>query len=347
MAYFEPSRRLARDYRRAMDEALWLSVDTVLDQIVRDGQMPSPDPAADRRRGELTGPLDYGAYFDLVLTPPALEELTRDIAEEATLLLAARHAEPAEVRMPAAGRGDAPPRVTNFSSDDYTPAELDRLDRWFDIEPDNAMGLTGVSAAELDHARGCFAEAMAQLRRAVPEIHGEVLETIGEVIIARPDGDQRFDYDAASSFALWGAFTINAASHPSWPRFYRTIVHEAGHNLLFAIARDTPLVTNDPDERRYSPLREAFRPVDGIYHAAFVSAREAMAFDRLLSRHENGDRITDAEAEAIDAMLQASVLSFWDCTGVLREDAQISPLGEAILAECEDYMRAHFAVEEA
>jgi len=46
-------------------------------------------------------------------------------------------------------------------------------------------------------------------------------------------------------------------------------------------------------------------------------------------------------------MLQASVLSFWDCTEVLRAEAQISPLGEAILAECEDYMRAHFAIEPA
>jgi len=296
MAYFEPSRELARGYRRAMDEALWLSVGIVLDQIVRDGQMPPPDPAAVRRRGEATGPLDYGAYFDLVLTPPALEELTRDIAQEATLYLAARHGEPADVRMPHGGRGGAMPRVTNFSAPDHAQVEIERMERWFDIEPENAMGLSAVSAAELDHARACMAEAMEHLARAVPEIHGEVLELISDVVIARPDDRKRFDFDAVSSFALWGAFAINVTSHPAWPRYYRTIVHETGHNLLFAIARDTPLVTNEPDERRYSPLREAFRPVDGIYHAAFVSAREAMAFDRLLARHERGDRIADADA---------------------------------------------------
>jgi len=349
MSYFEPSRDRARELRRAMDQALWISVGLVIDQIALDGQMPAPSSASqsDRRRGEPTGPLDYGAYFDLVLNPPAMDEVPRAVAAEATMFLAARFAEPAGVRMPDGGRAGALPRVSNFSAPDYTAADLDRMDRWFDIEPDNAMGLTGVSAADLDHARGCFALAMEQLRRAVPELHGEVMETIRDVIIARPDGQQRFDYDAASSFALWGAFIVNAASHTTWPRYYRTIVHEAGHNLLFAMARDTPLVTNEPDERRYSPLREAFRPVDGIYHAAFVSAREAHAFDRLLARHEAGERLAESEAEAIDQMLQASVLSFWDCTEVLRADAQISPLGEAILAECEAYMRAHFAIEPA
>ena len=68
-----------------------------------------------------------------------------------------------------------------------------------------------------------------------------------------------------------------------WWQYIPRLIHEYSHNLLFGIARNEPLVFNDPEERDESPLRQDLRPMDGIYHALFVSAREALAMRAILS----------------------------------------------------------------
>ena len=87
----------------------------------------------------------------------------------------------------------------------------------------------------------------------------------------------------ASSFSLWGALALNSEAHPDWWQYIPRLIHEYSHNLLFGIARNEPLVFNDPEERYESPLRQDLRPMDGIYHALFVSAREALAMRAILS----------------------------------------------------------------
>lgn len=339
MTYFEPSVQRAQECRRAMDEALWTSVRSVLADRAGGGLA---DPAAKARP---TGPLDYGAYFDLVLPPPGLAELPDEVREEATAYL--------ERRLPQMegrpSRGDLStlemPEVTNLSQECYSPAQIDRFRRWWDIEPDNAMGLTGVSVDEFDAASKLLATALGHLRGAAPDLHGEVLALVSDIVMARPDGSQRMDYGGATSFSLWGAFAINSTAHDGWPRYYRTLVHETGHNLLFAMARDEPLVGDAPEDRHVSPLRSDLRPMDGIFHAAFVSARESLAFDLLLCRHEKTGCLSDQEAEEFNDLLETSVLAFTDCETTLRKDARLTPLGLAILDECASYMRSNFLVE--
>src|SRR5690606_17433047 len=128
-------------------------------------------------------------------------------------------------------------------------------------------------------------------RMAAPALHAEVEIIVRDIVLAKPDGSNLIDYGGASSFGLWGAITINVETHCDWTQFYRQIVHETGHNLLFAIARGEPLVKADPSLRRPSPLRDDLRPLDGIFHAAYVSAREALAFEALLQRHDDGGKL--------------------------------------------------------
>ncbi|MDE8650301.1 aKG-HExxH-type peptide beta-hydroxylase [Novosphingobium album (ex Liu et al. 2023)] len=334
MNYFEPSVARARECRRAMDEALWSSVR----QLLADGEAgaPASDPA-------ITGPtdlLDYGAYFDLTLVPPAEAEVPAGARASATRHLLGRLALADDLEPRT-----APPRVTNFSAETYSADQMERMRRWWDTEPANRMAIT--RATDDEFARACeqAAIAMAHLRDAAPELHGEVETIVLDIVFSRPDGTNLINYGGASSFALWGAVTINAETQREWAQLYRQIVHETGHNLLFGMAREQPLVMDNPAERRPSPIRADARPMDGIFHAAFVSAREALAFDLLLCRHEDVGCLSDDDAGVFADLLELSVLAFWDCIETLRAEARLTELGQAILADCEAYMTANFAVE--
>jgi HEXXH motif-containing protein len=337
MNHFQPSIARARGLRWALDEALWTSARDMLDELGED----IPPPAPVETRACPTHLLDFAAYFDLdqcmrpdLRTPP--ERKDRAVAHLAGRLSAA---------VPLAPEA-APPRISNFDPTFYTPEQLDRMSRWWDAEPANRMALSRASDAEYTRSLREIDKALDYLRQAAPEIHGELEFVIRDVVLAKPDGTNLINYSGASSFGLWGAITINAETQCEWIQFYRQLVHELGHNLLFAIARDTPLVKADPSVRRPSPIRADPRPLDGIFHAAFVSAREAVALEQLLSWHEDGGELAGDDAEIIADTLELSVLAFWECLETLRGDEQgPTEFGEAVLADCEAYMAANFALE--
>lgn len=342
MNYFEPSPDRARECRAAMERALWTSVRPFLAEPVT----TAPDrlelpPMPSRARA-----LDFGAYFDLALPYPGAAPLPESVKHEARTFLASRFDEAfAETDHGEAAASPALPAISNLSPACFTDEQIGRLSRWWDIEPENAMSLTGVADFELARARGLIETAFARLHDCAPELFEEICTIIGEIVIARPDGSHRASFGGVSSFALWGAIAINFDCTNDWPTCFRSVVHEAAHNLLFGIARNEPLVADDPAIRRPSPLRDDARPLDGTFHAAFVSARECLALDRLLICHERHGTLTPTEVRAVEEMLENSVISFWNCVEVVRRDANPTLLGEQILAECEVWMRANFALE--
>jgi HEXXH motif-containing protein len=295
------------------------------------------------------GPLDYGAYFDLALPHPSLAATTAGVQLEAKSFLRDRlHGTPGVRADCAEGepsrRG---PAVTVLSEACYSAASLERFKRWWDIEQENAMGLEAPRHTDETAARSALATALERLRLSAPDLHGEVEALITDIVLATSDGSQHFVFFGASSFALWGAMTVNVSAHDHWIGYLQTVVHEAAHNLLFALAREAPLVLNDPNVRYQSPLREDARPMDGIFHAAFVSARESLALDALLRWHEASAGLVDAEIELAEGLLSDSVIAFRRCSDILAANARLTPLGEAILAECEAFMTSAFAVHEA
>lgn len=316
---------------------MWASVRTILAGRVTDLPANAVDPSD-------TAALDYAAYFDIAMAYPGGGELSEaDKADAAGRLARRLRGAAGNDRYPPVE--PAAPRITNLSPEFYSPAEIDRLKRWWDIEPDNSLGLTAATFEEFEAARAWLPFAMRKLRDCAPELHDEIVAIVNEVVIARPDGSQQLDYGAASSFALWGTLAVNAAAHDGWTRYYRTIVHESAHLLLFGLARQEPLVTDAPDRRHASPLRTDPRPMDGIFHAAFVLARECLAFDRLLCRHEETECLLPEDVASLESLLEASVVAFWECDERLRAGAGLSPLGEAVLGECEVFMRANFLLD--
>lgn len=341
MNYFEPSAERARQCREAMERALWTSVRPFL--ALPDGAAPEvPDSSSLPARARA---LDYGAYFDLALPYPGEAPVPESVKQEARAYLAARLDQAAAEAGPIeAATSPALPFIANLSTRFYSDDQIRRLSRWWDIEPENAMGLTGIAEAELEKARRLIETAFAHLHDCAPELCEEICTIVSEIVVARPDGSQRADFGGVSSFALWGAIALNFDYFEDWPTCLRSVVHEAAHNLLFGLARNGPLVADDPSVRRLSPLREQPRPLDGIYHAAFVSARESLALDNLLSFHERHGNLSATDVRISQDLLESSVIAFWNCVETVRDEATLTPLGEQILSECESWMRANFVL---
>lgn len=294
-------------------------------------------PALNFPSGWSPSPLSYGAYFDLLV---GSTHGFQDRSAEAEAWLCTDLAS-----VPRAAGNPEHPVVSTLSGAHYTEAEIARFIRWWDIEPDNVMSLRGLDEASLPAASIEVRRALDALRAADAELADETGQLIRQVVLAQPDGSQLLDFGGASSFALWGAVAINARVHRDWRDYLKTLVHESAHLLLFAIAREEPLVENDPGERYSSPLRADRRPMDGIFHAAFVSARESLAIDACLARlDERPDVFDHGSREVFEAALRSSVLAFEDCVRAIARDGRLTALGRSVLEGTTEYMRKSFSI---
>jgi HEXXH motif-containing protein len=290
----------------------------------------------------LLEPLVFGAYFDLMASPEGAEAGS----PAAQAWLGSRFSGLGSAAVPHEALADsAAPRISTLTLLHYSEQEMACWRRWLDTEPDNAMVLMGLDEASLQVEAEKILKALQFLARCAPELCAELTVLTRDILVARPGGGQLLDFRGASSFALWGAIAVNQQAHPHWWCYVSTLVHETAHSLLFARAREEPLVLNDPDARYLSPLRADARPMDGIFHAAFVSAREACALDQCLAfLGEQTDPESTSLAAIFEAELAGSVCAFWDCCDQISKYGQLSALGQRILDEARDFVSEHFTV---
>lgn len=170
MNHFDPSRIRGEALRRDMDRALWQSVCEILG--LSDTASKSP------LRGR---PVDYAAYSDLVLDHPkgiVLPQAARDVAASALKAQLVRG-------RPAQEHSDNLPRIANFDLSGFSTDEIGRLDRWWDTEERNPMGLSQVTGGDFSDLRSRVLVAFDLMREADPELFGETLAIIDEIVLAR------------------------------------------------------------------------------------------------------------------------------------------------------------------
>lgn len=238
------------------------------------------------------------------------------------------------------------PRVVTLAAPYFSHTEIASLCRWWDTEPLNALCLEPIAADTLAQAQIHVHQALAQLALCAPEMHAELCTIVTDIVMAQAGASRRMVFGGISSFAAWGAICLNQPAHTHWTEYFKQLVHETAHLLLFAIAREQPLVLNDASERHASALRDDNRPIDGIFHAAFVSAREAYALDAWLNwqaTHPPDTTSTDDVAR-VEQALERSVLAFWDCCEQLDTHAKLSELGLQVLSETRAYVQDAFEV---
>ena len=315
---FHPDPARARELDARMHDALADSLAYIGTRLVEAAHVEG-DPFAEQvaaiRAGARFGPEVFGTYYRLSF---ALLEDDFVTAGEARAAIAA--ARPAGDGLIRSRWGD--------------PAIAERIGIYADRMAGETSGIVAATQAEAEAFFARLDEGFALLDHACPELAGEIRAILREVVVAAPDPASEMAFDGASHYQLWGLLLLNAQHHETRLAVAEVLAHEAGHSLLFGFTIDAPLTLNGDDERYASPLRPDPRPMDGIYHATYVSARMSYAMRRLA----DSPALSSAERAQARAQMERDMRSFDAGHSVVAEHGRLSEPGAALMASARAFM---------
>src|SRR5690606_17745163 len=183
--------------------------------------------------------------------------------------------------------------------------------------------------------RECISNALDLMEKLIPHMAEEFYALIHEIVLAssaKEDGEMRFD--GASSYMLWGSLFLNVDEKKSSLEMMETLIHESSHSFLFGICVEEALVRNEDDAIFHSPLRPDPRPMDGIYHATYVSARMHYA----ISEATQSPLFDLAQREEANKLLQSSYRAFSNGYQVVKNHGDLTQTGKELMREAFTYM---------
>ena len=218
--------------------------------------------------------------------------------------------------------------------DAETAAHTARFQRMMNSDPTSDFDFLPPPQDLALEFRARFHSGFSLIERSIPELAAEIRAIISQVLMAVGDPGKAAEFDGGSSYSIWGAMFLNASSHDNDVAMAEVIAHESAHCLLYGLAVDEPLVLNPDDEFFPSPLRPDDRPMDGIYHATFVSARMHWAMSRLI---ESGQLDTRACDMAMQASLKTGKIFMTDIKPLQRMH-NYTDTGKQVMAGAKAYM---------
>ena len=267
-------------------------------------------------------PLAFSCYCDLVI---AIEQ--DDMAEARGLIQNI-------IALPPHPGG---PDVLDLG-DPQTDPHGGRYARFLNTDPDTNFEIFPPTATASQSCRRQICDAFAMMDAADPELSAEIRALLREIVLAAGTEDPKaMTFDGASAFLLWGGIIINANRRDGALGMAQMLAHESSHNLLFGMCTDEPLLLNDPEERYPSPLRVDLRPLEGIYHATFVSARMYRVVKNLLAV---GGLTPEVTAKA-QKDLAENARYFSQGYATVQQHGRLTAIGEIIMTNAADYMKAN------
>lgn len=256
----------------------------------------------------------YAYYFQLVI---ALGE--QDWPAAAQWLTRLESVQPAPAQIELVGLDD--PMLDDCR---------DSFKRLMDTDPLTSFPIVGASAEDIARFADAFTQVMALFAVHLPYYAEQLEQLVTQIICVEPaPGEGNSGFGGGSSLMLWGAMFINVALDKTLYDWVDTLVHESSHLLLFGLCSEQPALLNEPDELYTSPLRDEPRPMEGIFHAMFVSFHVCRAFALLQSSEAFDD--TDRELFAGRVSTYRAVVT--DCLATVAQHAQLTELGKAIVAD--------------
>ena len=320
---FPPDPFRAVHLNRSMHASLADSLRHIRERCegVIDFDRPAVDTLiANLEQGHSYAPVTFSYYYELV---PAL--LAGDASTAAAMFEALARSAPIAPHLRIVALGGVELGTTSA-----------RYQRLMNSDPRLPVGLLPPGEELAADFRARLARGFELLDRSIPELAGEIRGIINEIVMVASDPAQPLQFDGGSHYQLWGALFLNAEFHQSDQAIVEVLAHESAHSLLFGFCTDTALVENADDELYASPLRPDRRPMDGIFHATFVSARMHWAMSRLL----RSGRLDRGAQEAAAAAIAADALNFAAGYDVVAEHGRLTTLGRALMREAKSYMDA-------
>ncbi|MEM9667974.1 MAG: HEXXH motif-containing putative peptide modification protein [Pseudomonadota bacterium] len=267
------------------------------------------------------GPMSYGAYYDLI------SSIERGRKRSARFLFKeVCNTEPPEASVKICWLGR-----------DYSPRQTRRVRRFMGGEGTGASGVRKPKPRLARKFESTLREALAWIDRRAPELSAEIEATISQIILVGPDRSGKGSFEGGTCFRLAGALVLNAERDASIADLVITIAHEAGHAVLFGECSDEMLVENPDTELHWSPIRNARRPLEGIFHAAFVSCRMLWVIERMEA--DSGFSLQeqiDMETACADAMQ-----IFQECLEILEKNARFTATGSRIFGQLQNQASEH------
>ena len=199
--------------------------------------------------------------------------------------------------------------------------------RFVDLEQENRLDLEAPDPATLPAVTALIEEGLALIARNDPGLDAELRAFVVDLVLVGQAEGHRFTTAAISCFQNWGALIFNPTPQRDSLDVVEVLAHEATHLQLFGLALDEPLLTNAPEERYHSPLRDAPRTMDGVFHATIVAGRVARAL--LCQAHASNEK-RELRETALDRAAR-STRQFDEGVAIVEAHAMLTPLGRRVL----------------
>lgn len=270
--------------------------------------------------GDRYPPITFGLFTDLVL---AIEDSRHDTVTELIdaigELQAAAETLTIHPLADPAGNSDTARLVRLMTEDDGGIFSI--------IPPDT----TSASAFSEE-----LAQAFAFLKQHIPELYREISALVTEIILVLPDPKAPMAFDGGSSYMLWGGMFLNARPRGSVVQMVELLAHESAHLMLFAFSHSEALVSNDAEGLYDSPLRSDPRPMDGIFHATWVSARMYWAVAEMIGTGP----LSEAQRREAMTANRRNHQQFLDGYAVIEQHGTLTETGRSVMAAAKQYMQS-------
>lgn len=224
------------------------------------------------------------------------------------------------------------PAILSLTENDYDPIRSRILAAGFADDVGLTTQLVPPPGDVLTQETPSLRRALRLIADFAPDWSAEVSQLVSEIILATNSSmvpDRNFA--GGSVFDLFGALLVNPAHRSDIAHYLMTIIHESSHLRLFCYHLDDEVVLNDDVARYHSPLRRQPRPMEGVFHAMWVSARMAVFGRDLLERVSGRDVLSVHETSQMRDQVRAATVAFHDGRGVVEEHGKLTELGRQLL----------------
>lgn len=230
---------------------------------------------------------------------------------------------------------DAP--FTVLSLDDPALARrLERYLRFMNADEGGKFDFLPPTLDDIRHFRVQFDRACVLLMQTMPELLEEIRAIISEIIVVAGPKDAARRFDGGSCYSLWGALFVNAERSRTRVELVEALAHESGHSVLFGLTTEEATVLNPDDERFPSPLRVDNRPMDGVFHATYVSARMHWTMSRLIESGALGEEELALAVKARDEDRRNFEYGY----ATVAAHARLTATGQAAIDSALAYMKS-------
>ncbi|AZV78439.1 hypothetical protein EBB79_11475 [Parasedimentitalea marina] len=225
--------------------------------------------------------------------------------------------------------------VTPLSSNSMHQDEVFLLKSAFADDIGLTTSLMAPPSPEVERATALVSEAINALDLGARPWMEELLLLANQVYFAVAESEGELLFGGAAVFDAFGAVLMNPLAFRDPATVLMALIHESSHQQMFLFHLDDPVLLNDASATFSSPLRAQPRPMEGIFHALWVSARMVLAAETVLkspSRPTWAQDLLEHQARALEA--------FRDCEQTVAEHGELSDFGLELFENARETIHA-------